>query len=296
MWYVNGTPVLSGKLYWQYGKGGAGDKQEGVKVSFHLPTLHFQTSHFTQHQRRQVIKATKRILEKNNVPWIAPGQKEWTLDLDKLKEFIPGLRSMDWFKGKAFIDPEFEPEEQVVFDKPQYNAIVAFYIVPEALRRPVIPLEPPVEIQESLRHFEEDYSDSNKVAFVMMQFRKTEAHDEITEAIISTLDSHGIIGVRADDKQYHDDLFFNVMTYLYGCGFGIAVFERIEAQEFSPNVSLEVGYMLGLRKDVCLLKDKTLKTLPTDLIGKLYKAFNPQDPIKTIPNKITQWLSDKEII
>jgi nucleoside 2-deoxyribosyltransferase len=86
------------------------------------------------------------------------------------------------------------------------------------------------------------------------------------------------------------------MTYLYGCGFGIAVFERIEAEEFNPNVSLEVGYMFALNKPVCLLKDRTLKTLHTDLVGKLYKTFDPQDPIKTIPDEVTQWLSDKEII
>ena len=86
------------------------------------------------------------------------------------------------------------------------------------------------------------------------------------------------------------------MTYIYGCGFGVAVFERIEAEEFNPNVSLEVGYMLALKKPVCLLKDKTLKTLHTDLVGKLYKEFDPQNPGKTIPDRISQWLLDKEII
>ena len=290
MWYINGIPVLSGDIHWQYGKGGAWDEEEGVKVSFRL------TSFSHQYQRYQAIKAIERILGKNDIPWIVPGHKEWTLDLDKLKEFIPDLSSMDWFKGKTSIEPEFETEERIVFDKPQYQARVAFYIVPEVLRRPVIPLEYPIEIQESLTRFKEDYSDPNKVAFMMMQFGKTKAHDEIMETIRSVLDSHGIVGVRADDKQYHDDLFPNVMTYLYGCGFGIAVFERIEAEEFNPNVSLEVGYMFALKKPVCLLKDRTLKTLHTDLVGKLYKVFDPQDPIKTIPDEITQWLSDKGIV
>ena len=130
----------------------------------------------------------------------------------------------------------------------------------------------------------------------MMQFGKTKTHNEIVEAIRYALDSHGIMGVRADDKQYHDDLFPNVMTYLYGCGFGIAVFERIEAEEFNPNVSLEVGYMLALKKPVCLLKDRTLKTLHTDLIGKLYKVFDPQNSTETIPEEINQWLSDKGLV
>ncbi len=78
--------------------------------------------------------------------------------------------------------------------------------------------------------------------------------------------------------------------------FGIALFERLEEDEFNPNVSLEVGYLRALRKPVCLLKDKTLKTLQTDLVGKLYKSFDPQDPKKTIPRELENWLRDKEII
>ncbi|MCX5713215.1 MAG: hypothetical protein NT033_00025 [Candidatus Omnitrophica bacterium] len=85
-------------------------------------------------------------------------------------------------------------------------------------------------------------------------------------------------GLRADDKCYHDDLFPNILTYLWGCSIGIAVFERLEADEFNPNVSLEVGYMRALGKPICLLKDKTLRTLQTDLIGKLYTPFDPQNP------------------
>lgn len=209
---------------------------------------------------------------------------------------MPDLSSMNWFKGKVSLEPEFETEERIVSNKPQYDAKVAFYIIPESLNRSAMPLEPPIEIKESLERFKHDYPDPTKVAFIMMEFGKTKAHDEIVETIRKVLDSHGISGIKADDKQYHDDLFPNVMTYLYGCGFGIAVFERIEAEEFNPNVSLEVGYMFALKKPVCLLKDKTLKTLHTDLVGKLYKPFDPQDPIKTIPDEITQWLSDKGII
>ena len=81
-----------------------------------------------------------------------------------------------------------------------------------------------------------------------------------------------------------------------GCGFGVAVFERIEAEQFNPNVSLEVGYMRALSKEVCLLKDKTLTTLQTDLLGKLYRQFDPQDPERTIPNELSRWLSDKGIL
>jgi hypothetical protein len=43
---------------------------------------------------------------------------------------------------------------------------------------------------------------------------------------------------------------------------------------------------------VCF-KDKTLKTLHTDLVGKLYKGFDPQDPEVLIGSELERWLNDK---
>ncbi len=126
-----------------------------------------------------------------------------------------------------------------------------------------------------------------------MQFGKSVAHESILRAVRGALDPHGFVALRADDKQYHDDLFFNMLTYVYGCRFAIAIFERIEDEHFNPNVSLEVGYMLGLGKPVCYLKDRTLRTLQSDLIGKLYQEFDPLTCDKTIPTAIWKWMQDK---
>jgi hypothetical protein len=141
----------------------------------------------------------------------------------------------------------------------------------------------PPEITDSLGKFREDHPDAGNVGFIMMRFGQTQAHDDIVQGIHVAFDAAGLTAVRADDKQYHDDLLANILTYVYGCGFGIAVFERLEEDNFNPNVSLEVGYMMGLRKPVCLLKDKTLKTLHADLVGRLYRSFDPQDPIRSLP-------------
>ena len=65
---------------------------------------------------------------------------------------------------------------------------------------------------------------------------------------------------------------------------------------FNPNVSLEVGYMLGLGKSVCFLKDRTLKTLHTDLVGKLYRSFDPQDAANSIPPELFAWMDQKGFI
>ncbi len=151
------------------------------------------------------------------------------------------------------------------------------------------------EIAKEIEAFNADHK-GKKTAFIIMQFSKTNAHDKIVQTIKDTLNNHGIVGLRADDKEYADDLFANIKTYMHCCDFGISVFERILEDNFNPNVSIEVGYMMGLRKNVCLLKDQTLKNLPTDLIGKLYKEFDPQDVEKTLPDQLEKWMKDKGII
>ena len=118
----------------------------------------------------------------------------------------------------------------------------------------------------------------------------------MVDYIKKTLAKHGIKGLRADDKEYMDDLFPNIKTYMHGCDFGIAVFDRITEDDFNPNVSLEVGYMLGMGKNVLLLKDKTLKYLQTDLTGKLYKPFDTTDIENTMPQQIEKWLADKGLV
>lgn len=153
---------------------------------------------------------------------------------------------------------------------------------------------PPV-ITESLIRFHADHPNSVATCFIMMRFGETPAHDNIVKAIRSACEARGISALRADDKEYHDDLFPNVLTYIYGSSFGIAVYERIEEESFNPNVSLELGYMLALRKPVMILKDKTLKSLQTDLVGKLYKQFDSQDPKNSIPSQITRWLDDRDL-
>lgn len=156
--------------------------------------------------------------------------------------------------------------------------------------------QPPVMITESLAGFRRDHPDPAKVAFLMMQFGTTKLHGEFVEAIRSTGRKHGVTVLRADDKEYHDDLFWNVATYMHGCSFGIAVFERLVREDFNPNVSLEVGYMLALGKQVCLLKDTTLDALNADLVGRLYRSFDTQDAKNSIPRELEKWMVDRGLI
>ncbi len=170
--------------------------------------------------------------------------------------------------------------------------------VPDTGEGPVVtgpPDEPPVEITESLRYFRQDHPDPAKTAFIMMEFGDTWEHAAITKAIRDELATRGIKGVRADDKRYHSHLYFNVQTYMHGCGMGMAVHDKIKSKTHNPNVALEIGYMFALRKPVCLLKDSNIDALYADLVGWMYESFDPSKPAKTIPSVVSKWLSDRGI-
>lgn len=286
---IIGTLNREQKIKWKYRE--TRDIEDGIKVQFCL-------TYNRPINQRQVFSIVKSAISKNRIPWVVPGYKAWVFDLEEMKLTHPDLRSIGWFSGKVSIKPEVEFNGQrfIHNNTRLYDMALSFYMVPEVVVMQSAPTLFPVEIKESLEMFRRDYPNPNKVAFVMMRFGQTSAHQQIEAGIKGALKPSGIAAVRADEAEYHEDLYYNILTYMYGCGFGIAVFERIEADEFNPNVSLEVGYMMGLRKRVCFLKDKTLKTLHADLVGKLYRVFDPQNPVATISVELSQWLKDKGMI
>lgn len=147
-------------------------------------------------------------------------------------------------------------------------------------------------VPEHVRRFRKDHKDQ-KSALIIMRFGTTRVHRKIAKAVRDTLKDFGIDGVRADDKEYADDLYTNVKTYMDECLFGVSIFERLEGQEINANVAFEVGYLLGKGKKVCLLKDMTLERLQSDIVGKLYKDFDPQEVPRTIRTALSKWLEDQ---
>jgi len=151
----------------------------------------------------------------------------------------------------------------------------------------------PPEIVKSLHDFKNTYSGPKKVGFILMPFEKSEGYDKILKTIKNILQENDYFGVRADDKLFHNDVLYNILTYLHGCDFGIAIFDKSEVTTFNPNVSLEVGFLLALNKPVFLLKDKNLTMLQSDLAGKLYFEFDPQNIEQAISPMLKKWLLDK---
>lgn len=154
----------------------------------------------------------------------------------------------------------------------------------------------PLVIAMSLERLRAKYPDAKKLGFLVMRFAAEKPYARIVDVIKKTAEGLGLAVVRADEHEFHGNLLNNVRTYLHGCGFGIALYERITTEEPNANVGLEVGYLMAMEKPVLLLKDKTVPTLQTDLAGELYKEFDPHDPEGTIPAQLTKWLEDYGIV
>jgi len=266
----------------------------------------FNPNVYRTESEEQTISRLTTSLKEKPIEWITPKRDRFLFNFDKLRATFDFCKPMQWLNGEAYLKPSCGTEAHgggggVVGAGVFFQTKLWFLITPEIISQaqniPInTPVDIPSEIIESLKKFQGDHADLRKTAFVMMRFAETPAHTEITQAIKRSLTSLGIQGLRADDKEYHADLYYNVLTYLHGCAFGVAVFENIEQKSFSPNVSFEVGYMLAIGKSVCLLKDNSLQTLHTDLIGKLYRPFNSEKAAETIALQVSGWLRDKDIL
>lgn len=143
--------------------------------------------------------------------------------------------------------------------------------------------------------------------FVIMPFRKE--CDLIYDIVEDVFSKQGFKVTKASEKEFQNDLWDNVQVYLDCCRAAVSIFHfdnkkegcfgslkkllAIEKTEFNPNVAIETGYMIAHRdkKDVCILKDKRLKNLPTDFLGKLYKEYDINN-LDNLREQLNTWIND----
>lgn len=157
-------------------------------------------------------------------------------------------------------------------------------------------------LQKTLENFPYE-----KSVFIMMPFEENDIRlKTLTDTIKETLEEHGLCGWRADDpgRTRMDDVWGNIVVNMLSCKYGIAVFvdkkvldkyndEQITV--FNANIALEVGFMKSRGLNILLLKDKRLEKLPTDIISKLYKEFDFNDPEGGVKKAITEWIEDYQL-
>src|SRR6185312_572497 len=192
---VTGFQTLDGNLHWFYNtRNIRDDEDENVEVRFFILMKNTPAP-----QKGEALNLLLKEMENTTVSWLVPDRREWAFDLDKMKQEFNALTSLDWFNGRVYVEPEFEvkKEDFDISKGKYYETHISFYINPKVLG--MKPLHNPPEIQHSLREFRLDHPDSKKVAFIMMRFGRTAAHENIVQGIKDALSPYGINAVRADD-------------------------------------------------------------------------------------------------
>lgn len=252
--------------------------------------------------KHEILRRFKKLLENNNVKFLRPYKSltsEWLVDLQELKYSFSCFENTKYLKGTLSVEPQYfqnrkldDYNEETV----EEETSVRFSIYPEDIFSPIVSTLYNEELKEPLLRFRKDFNNSDKCAFLMMKFEDSIIQTDIVKILKEIFNNYGIKLLRADDKWYADDLFLNIKTYMHACSFGVALFERINSNYFNPNVSLEIGYMMAMNKPVLFLKDKTLTSLHSDLISKLYYEYDFQNPKQQLEIVTKKWLSDKDII
>lgn len=143
----------------------------------------------------------------------------------------------------------------------------------------------PTKIIDGIIKLKKDYK-NEKTAFIISSF--SENHNSILTKIKNVLKNKKITGLLSRDKEYVTTLWDNVQIYMHGCDFGIVVLSNIDIDKpVNQNVLLEMGYMLGVKKPVLVLKEKQLQKVFTDVQGEYWHEFDAYnlDSIKTIIEK-----------
>jgi protein-tyrosine-phosphatase len=132
--------------------------------------------------------------------------------------------------------------------------------------------------------------------FFMTPFRDDPSHNKISDTVAEGVHAFGLEFLRADNPDLGGtDLWATVQQCMEACKFGVALFDAIDKADINPNVSLELGYMMGIERHCLLLKEKRLKRLPADLFGKLYKEFDSENVRATVLSEIADWLKQKQL-
>lgn len=102
-------------------------------------------------------------------------------------------------------------------------------------------------------------------------------------------EEHGLTFHLASDRKIVDDLWPNVAAHIWGCKYGIAFFEDRRKRGINYNLTIEVGSCLVLGRRLAILRDKSIKDLPSDLTGKIYEPVNLDDP-STVRAALEHWM------
>ena len=92
----------------------------------------------------------------------------------------------------------------------------------------------------------------------------------------------------ASDRNVADELWPNVAASMWACRYGVAFIESRVETDVNRNVLIEVGAMLMTGRRCVLLRDSSMGSMPTDLVGHIYKDVDLDDS-SSVESALREW-------
>lgn len=194
---------------------------------------------FTKHE---MLRRFNNLLQTKNISWLRPFKNltgEWVVDLKELKNNYAILNDTEYLKGKATIEPEYfqnEKRNEYTDEIEEVETWLKFGIYPDEIYiQSASSLSTTTnELTQPVERFYKDFNKPHNCGFLMMKYEDTNIPTQLVKIIKHRFEKYGFKILRADDKWYSDDLLTNIKAYMHCCGFGVALFDRINSNYFNP--------------------------------------------------------------
>jgi hypothetical protein len=117
--------------------------------------------------------------------------------------------------------------------------------------------------------------------------------DHFAQLIIKLRESvaaHGLVLQVASDGMAEDTLWANVVTYMWASKYAVVLMDSADGV-LNSNVLIEIGGMLMTGRRCAILRDKSVPTMPSDLVGHIYKPTDLSDHDASVA-EIHKWIRD----
>ena len=151
----------------------------------------------------------------------------------------------------------------------------------------------PATIANAVRGFVETHPPEHNI-FGMTRFPRDGADKALRDALDAASEaatSRGFDLILASERTLVDDLWGNVMAHIWSSSLGLTIFEARSDRGVNHNLAIETGAMLMSGRRCALLRDRTVETMPSDLVGHIYYAVDLDRP-NTVRMSVDRWLAD----
>lgn len=144
------------------------------------------------------------------------------------------------------------------------------------------PLLGPADSASGLHAILQDSAFEQNVMLITRFPRGPEDHyTDLIDDIRKAVEAHGLTLQIASDGNAEDTLWANVVTYMWASKYAIVLIDNADGK-FNSNVLIEVGGMMMTGRRCAILRDKSVRIMPSDLIGHIYKSSDLADHQATV--------------